>query len=98
MSSSLRMQVIGRDGCYVMNGLRVRAAAGCRDRNGKPVPGSIWDEISRGVITPLAERKALADVRNGVSSEHKAYVRNLPIIQFRIDLRTETQNHENPEF
>ena len=86
MISSLRMQVVGRDGCYVIDGLRVRAAAGCREANGEPVPGSIWDEMERKVITPLAGRRALEDVRNGVSIEHKAYVHGLPVVELKPQL------------
>ena len=79
MSNILGMQIIGRDGCYVLHGLRVRAAAGCRERDGQPVQGSVWDEMECGVTTPLAGDRALADVLSSVSREHRTHVKNLPI-------------------
>lgn len=54
----MRVQFIGRDGCYLLHGTRVRAAPG----NGR---GSIYDEFERGITTPLAgekERKTCLDL------------------------------------
>ena len=66
------VQYVGRDGCYVMNGVRVRCAPG----NGA---GSLRDEFASGIRTPFASEKDRHDLSGSVSGPKlKEFVRSLP--------------------
>lgn len=69
----LVLRVIGSDGCYRVQGLRVRAARG----NGE---GSLDDEMARGVVTPLhgdEGRRTCLGLCSG--PDLRGFIRSLPV-------------------
>lgn len=69
----MKVQFIDHDGCYLLQGIRVRVAPG----NG---PGSIDDEFERGVTTPLAsekDRKMCSDLASRM--DMRKFINSLPV-------------------
>ena len=69
-----RIQLVGRDGCFMMDGVRVRAAPGWHEEQ-----GSLADEADRGVRTPLAGEGARREVLGCCAPEHFELVASLPV-------------------
>lgn len=68
---SIVVQYVGRDGCYVLNGVRVRCAAGHGE-------GSLRDEHGRGISTPLASEEDRDTVLSCLSTpEMRGFVESL---------------------
>ena len=72
------IQLVGPDGCFVLRGLRVRAAPGWHEK-----PGSLANEAARGVKTPLAGQSGLRDVLECCGKELRPFVESLPIAELR---------------
>ena len=70
------IQFVERDGCYKRAGVRVRCAPGNGD-------GSLYDEMERGIKTPLGGEGGLTKLLECISSaETVAFIRTLPIAKF----------------
>lgn len=78
MLNRLDVQLVGPDGCFVLHGLRVRAAPGWHLET-----GSLADEAARGVRTPLAGQSGKRDVLACCSRNLHRFVESLPVAELR---------------
>jgi hypothetical protein len=69
------LQFIEPDGTYMLRGLRVRAAPGVGMG-----PGTLVDEASRDVRTPLDSEEARKVILGLCGPELKPFVRSLPAV------------------
>tara|TARA_R110002072_G_scaffold93924_2_gene207979 strand:+ start:5782 stop:6024 length:243 start_codon:yes stop_codon:yes gene_type:complete len=76
MTNEFAMQLVGNDGCYVLHGLRVRAAPGCHD-----LPGSLEAEAEKGIRTPLDGQHGLKVVLSCCGARLHPFVKSLPIAE-----------------
>ncbi len=66
----ISVQFVDQDGCYVQQGIRVRAAPG----HGQ---GSLSDEMTKGIMTPLDSEETREALCKG-NPEKSAFIRSLP--------------------
>ena len=78
MMSRLGIQLVNPDGCFVLRGLRVRAAPGWHKE-----PGSLACEAATAVQTPLAGEAARDDCLACCGSKLREFVESLPDAELR---------------
>lgn len=71
----LIIRFVAPDGCYSLDGMRVRVASGYGE-------GSLVDEISKGTVTPLDTEKLRADLyKASTHQEAQDFIISLPHVR-----------------